>query len=264
MVGQQLEEFLRNRGLEAEDVPKVIGACISAKYATLLAGVVIGVRYQPLRQMVLTRSRALRSVAMPSAPPVWGRGPPGAMRVRVSEVVEATTRRARLPVAKLFDVEARCLAAGRWRGARSAGQALLLQRRLAKMRDLHEKAALARRTWHAMASAKYWRLADRLESFVLRSRVVLTLSARFGFQPANLIIGAAEGAVISKMALPLTLPLTLLLALRTLSHRRAPSLADSGEETDTRDTEPVLAGLKRYDAPMGFASHSAVQSIMWC
>lgn len=293
MVGQRLDEFLRNRGLEAEDVPKVVGACVAAKYVTLIAGVAIGIRYQPLRQMVLarslalrkvtvpstgiryqpvrqmvlTRSLALRKVAMPSAFPVWGHGSKAAMQARVGQfvedakrrashtasanfsrlltarrrwrgarsagqarvgqVVEAARRKARMPVGKLFDADARLLnARHRWHGARSAGKALLQQKRLAKMRDVHEKAALARRTWHTWVSAKYWRLADRLESVLLRSRPALAFSARFGVQPSNLALGAAEGALISKIALPLTLPLTLLLALRALSRRRAPALAD--------------------------------------
>lgn len=264
MVAQRLEDFLRNRGLEAEDVPKVVGACVAAKYATLVAGVAIGVRYQPVRQLVLSRSLALRSVAMPSAPPVWGHGSQGAMRARVGEVVEAAKRRARLPVDKFFDAEARWLTARRrWRGARSAGQALLQQKRLAKMRDIHEKAALARRTWHAWASAKYWRLADRLQSLVLRSRPALALSARFGLQPANLALGVAEGALLSKMALPLTLPLTLLLALRTLAHRRAPALADSGQTVEASDTELALTALEKCEVPMGFVSHSVVKSLLW-
>lgn len=54
--GGRLEGFIKSLGLESEDVPKVIGAFVCCKYATWGTGIVLGVRYQPLRRLLLARS----------------------------------------------------------------------------------------------------------------------------------------------------------------------------------------------------------------
>mmetsp|Transcript_56745 Transcript_56745/g.157992 ORF Transcript_56745/g.157992 Transcript_56745/m.157992 type:complete len:197 (+) Transcript_56745:112-702(+) len=56
MVGQRLQEYIRSRGFEAEDVPKVVGVFVAAKYATLAASVALGARYQPLRRLFPKRT----------------------------------------------------------------------------------------------------------------------------------------------------------------------------------------------------------------
>jgi len=56
MPGSRLEGFIQSLGLEAEDVPKVVGAFVCCKYATWGTGIVLGVRYQPLRRLLLGRS----------------------------------------------------------------------------------------------------------------------------------------------------------------------------------------------------------------
>lgn len=51
-----VEGFVRSLGLEAEDVPKVVGTFVCCKYMTWGAGIALGVRYQPLRRILLARN----------------------------------------------------------------------------------------------------------------------------------------------------------------------------------------------------------------
>lgn len=51
-----LEGYIKSFGLEAEDVPKVVGTFVFCKYATWGTGILLGVRYQPLRRLLLARS----------------------------------------------------------------------------------------------------------------------------------------------------------------------------------------------------------------
>lgn len=70
-----VEGFVRSLGLEAEDVPKVVGTFVCCKYMTWGAGIALGVRYQPLRRILLARNSI--SKAQP-----WARR----QRVRLLEV----------------------------------------------------------------------------------------------------------------------------------------------------------------------------------
>lgn len=53
--GGRLEGFVASLGLETEDVPKVVGTFVCCKYVTWGAGIVLGVRYKPLRRLLLPR-----------------------------------------------------------------------------------------------------------------------------------------------------------------------------------------------------------------
>mmetsp|Transcript_66734 Transcript_66734/g.157142 ORF Transcript_66734/g.157142 Transcript_66734/m.157142 type:complete len:194 (+) Transcript_66734:41-622(+) len=60
MVGQRLQSYISNWGLDASDVPKVITIFLGAKYATLGVFIGLGARYQPLRR-VFPKRRAVSS-----------------------------------------------------------------------------------------------------------------------------------------------------------------------------------------------------------
>jgi len=51
MVGQRLRSYIESRGLEPEDIPRVVGTFVAAKYITLCTSIVLGARYQPLRRL---------------------------------------------------------------------------------------------------------------------------------------------------------------------------------------------------------------------
>lgn len=59
MVGQRLQGYLESCGLEAEDVPKVAGAFLTAKYLTWGASIALALRFHPLRRVFLSRQEAL-------------------------------------------------------------------------------------------------------------------------------------------------------------------------------------------------------------
>lgn len=73
MVGQTLKKFVESSGVAAHDVPKVLGTFAAVKYSTLTASIVLGVRCQPLRRLLLARSQALptRSVTALHQPKAW-------------------------------------------------------------------------------------------------------------------------------------------------------------------------------------------------
>lgn len=86
MPGSCLEGFVRSLGLETEDVPKVVGAFVCCKYLTWGAGIAVGVRYHPLRRLVLARS------AIREAEP-WAQR----QRARLFEALERARRSPPLP-----------------------------------------------------------------------------------------------------------------------------------------------------------------------
>lgn len=59
MVGQRLKGYIESCGLEAEDVPKVAGAFLTAKYLTWGASIALALRFHPLRRVFLSRQEAL-------------------------------------------------------------------------------------------------------------------------------------------------------------------------------------------------------------
>eukprot|EP00440_Ansanella_granifera_P049292 gb/GFBE01053406.1/.p1 GENE.gb/GFBE01053406.1/~~gb/GFBE01053406.1/.p1 ORF type:complete len:352 (+),score=56.53 gb/GFBE01053406.1/:1-1056(+) len=59
MVGQRLTGYLQSCGLEAEDVPKVAGIFLGAKYCAWGTSIALAIRFQPLRRLFLSRREAL-------------------------------------------------------------------------------------------------------------------------------------------------------------------------------------------------------------
>lgn len=232
MVGQRVEEFLGTFNLDSEDVPKVLGFFVAAKYATLAAGVAIGLRYQPLRRVVLARSLVLRSSP-------WGQqqrahvlealevakkyhqrqlGAPWAQQQR-ARIREAFDRAKQFPQGQLsqrFDVAKSQMrhvkanlrdAKGR---LKHAGQTLLLHKQVALQQ---QKLSRVRQSWHGWVSRKYWHLADGLETAAGKNKLFQMLSRNLGLMPRTLAVGTAEGVLLAKLALPVTAPLTLALAV---------------------------------------------------
>mmetsp|Transcript_38600 Transcript_38600/g.86933 ORF Transcript_38600/g.86933 Transcript_38600/m.86933 type:complete len:297 (+) Transcript_38600:131-1021(+) len=101
MVGQRLQSVIQSCGLEAEDVPLVVGTFVSAKYVTWFASIGVSIRYQPLRRLLLSRSSALSSTSVASLQPwaalrlrlwlpeAWNRA-----RIRLPALPRRTTRQA--------------------------------------------------------------------------------------------------------------------------------------------------------------------------
>lgn len=56
MVGQYVEDILLSLDLSPDDIPKALGLFMVAKGGALATGLVVGLRYQPLRRFVLSKS----------------------------------------------------------------------------------------------------------------------------------------------------------------------------------------------------------------
>jgi len=251
MVGQRVEEFLGSFNLESEDVPKVLGFFVAAKYATLAAGIAIGLRYQPLRRVVLARSLVLRSSpwgqqqrsrvleALETAKKYHQRqlGAPWAQQQRTrireafdrakqfrqgqlsqrSDAMDAAKSQMRHVKANLRDAKGRL---------KHAGQTLLLNKQVALQQ---QKLSRARQSWHGWISRKYWNLADGLATAAGNNNLFQMLSRNLGLMPRTLAVGTAEGVLLAKLALPVTAPLTLALAV-LIFRRPGTSGATSAQE----------------------------------
>lgn len=57
MVGQRLKNYIQSHGLQADQVPKVVGVFMVAKYATLGTFIVVGVKYRPLQRLFPRRRK---------------------------------------------------------------------------------------------------------------------------------------------------------------------------------------------------------------
>lgn len=83
MGGGRLEAFVGSLGLETEDVPKVVGTFVCCKYATWGVGIALGVRYQPLRRVLLSRNSMIVLKAQP-----WAQR----QRLRFKEIIDSARR----------------------------------------------------------------------------------------------------------------------------------------------------------------------------
>lgn len=61
MVGRYVEDLLLSLNLTPEDIPKAMGLFMVAKGAALATGMAVGLRYQPLRRLVLAKRLVVQS-----------------------------------------------------------------------------------------------------------------------------------------------------------------------------------------------------------
>jgi len=61
MVGRYVEDLLLSLHLTPEDIPKAMGLFMAAKGAALATGLAVGLRYQPLRRLVLAKRLVVQS-----------------------------------------------------------------------------------------------------------------------------------------------------------------------------------------------------------
>mmetsp|Transcript_34427 Transcript_34427/g.78483 ORF Transcript_34427/g.78483 Transcript_34427/m.78483 type:complete len:223 (-) Transcript_34427:71-739(-) len=206
------EQWLQRRaGLDTADVPKVMGGFVGLKYLTTTGLVLVGIRFHPLRRVLLSRREVI---------------PDKAARRRLHTAISAARR------------NWMSTAVGKWRDTRHkfvTPKMLVWARGKARWKELEEKVKersreqLARSkelqaTWKAWFSKKYWKLADRMEkrfttSVVARaSEVVLQ---PLGLSAKNLALGFAEGILLAKLLVPVTIPLNLLLAVMAFKWRKS-------------------------------------------
>lgn len=221
MVGQRLKGYLESCGLAAEDVPKVLGAFVTAKYCTWAGAVVLGVRCQPLRRLLLARRDAVT----------------GAMRPWATQqhkwVVEALDKARKSPsgAARRYHDAKASVGAAKGR-LHSAGQELLRRQQLLKA-QLQQQALQRRESgWrgiHTWLSANYWKLSDKLESAASSGRVSSFLSNNLHLNPRGFAMGVAEGTILYKSTFLLHAPFQLYLIVQLFKRRRGALLLDSSD-----------------------------------
>jgi len=259
MVGQRLKVYIQSCGLEGDDVPKVLGAFLAAKYSTWFAALYVGIRCQPLRRLFLARSKALAAVGESplrhlgqSRPRDWAieawersrrhhpsssrranghnthsaghDGPPG-KRLKESRPVLPAKIGEAFDVAKnrYHHAEAKYRdAKGRWHTASRE----LLRMRLQQCHILQRR---GQESWYAWVSARYWQLSDKLEAVANSNRVWRAVSSNLHIDPRGLALGFAEGTIMYKFTFLIHAPLELWLITQFFKRQRqlAASTADS-------------------------------------
>lgn len=199
MVGQHLKQYVESWGFQSEDVPKIVGVFVGAKYFTLGAFVVVGARYQPLRRLFPRRERKSHAT--------WER------------VRHFMSQRHKLLQSRLQE---RAQHARIILQARSHERAHDAQKNLRKR--LHERARDSLRQkwggWYIWIAQKYWYLSDKMQSSLQKSRALSAIIHHTGGNPVRVALGVAEGFVLCKVTFPLWGPLELWAILRVLKQHR--------------------------------------------
>uniref|UniRef100_A0A7S1A2A6 Uncharacterized protein n=1 Tax=Noctiluca scintillans TaxID=2966 RepID=A0A7S1A2A6_NOCSC len=210
-----LEAYLASCGLEVSDIPKVTGALVTAKYGTLVAWMVVGARYQPMRRMFLARHRVLgiRNTVRP-----WAQ--------RQAKMAYVRRVSHTLSVAK-------------------SGVAHARERLRERLRLRRPDTRLSpKNSWHAWASAKYWTLFDKLEKSASRSRLWKYFAGVLQVDPKN-AMGVAEGFLLYKVTFLLIAPLELWLIVKYFKRKHVvasrPSEGDDGTESVPSVPESVTS-----------------------
>lgn len=268
MVGHYVEDLLLSFDLGPEDIPKALGLFMVAKGAALATGLAVGLRYQPLRRLVLAKrlvvqsspwmqQQRLRMIETLDKAKRYDRGQfvsPWAQqqRVRVLEMLDHAKRYRQGHVVNLWAQRLRprvleTLGRGKQRpskqlrasadvqtaqvhirnvkdGSRdtkarvkTVGQKLLLLKQMSREQQLAKQ---ARHSWRGWLSKKYWQFAESVAATAGNNSIFLMLSSRLGVMPKTLVLGTAEGLLLSKLAMPLVLPLSLLLSVQMFKSPR--------------------------------------------
>jgi len=238
MVGQRVQEFFEYFDVDSADVPRALGFFVVAKYATLATGIAVGMRFQPLRRIVLAKNLVLRSPwaqqqrlhihdAVNHAKKyrqlrLWG---PlgGQQRARVFEALDLAKKMDNVKAHEKFKL----VGAGQAqfhdvkRRVKNVGRKLLLRKQLAIQQRNECLASQAQHSWHGWISKKYWHMTESLENAAGNSYFLLLFCRGLGLMPRTLAVGTAEGLLLAKLALPVTAPLSLLCIVHML---RRPNL----------------------------------------
>mmetsp|Transcript_72624 Transcript_72624/g.143977 ORF Transcript_72624/g.143977 Transcript_72624/m.143977 type:complete len:259 (-) Transcript_72624:63-839(-) len=194
MVGQRLQGYLQSCGLEAADVPKVVGSFMMAKYSTWATFVFVGIRAQPLRRLV-----------RPRPPPSW-------LRRHHLQLMSAWDRaKERYGKGQLARHSSSRHTGGN-RHASSNGHRSPIRKQL----NVHLRQSWQRNVqrakasnWYGWASEKYWYASDMLSSTAQKNRLWSMVAAALHMKPGSLALGLAEGTILFKLTFPLTGPLSL-------------------------------------------------------
>lgn len=282
MVGY-VEDLLLSFNLGPEDIPKALGLLMFAKGTALATGLAVGLRYQPLRRLVLAKrlvvqsspwmqQQRLRMIEALDKAKRYDRGQfmsPWAQqqRVRALEMLEHAKTYKRGHVVNSWAQRLRphvldTLGRGKQRASKelragadvqaaqvhtrnvkeglrdtkarvkSVGQKLLLLRQLSREQQLAKQ---ARHSWRGWLSKKYWQFADSVAASAGKNSIFLLLGSRLGVMPKTLVLGTAEGLLLSKLAMPLVLPLSLLISVQMF---KSPGSSLVSAEQATYEHEP--------------------------
>mmetsp|Transcript_19263 Transcript_19263/g.41971 ORF Transcript_19263/g.41971 Transcript_19263/m.41971 type:complete len:302 (-) Transcript_19263:66-971(-) len=238
MVGQIIRDYLHSRGFAAEDIPKVLGAFVAAKYVTLGGFVVIGARYQPLSRLFVRRK------ALPALT-AWARrqslrldadrhagniGKEEHRGGRLRRALDAAQGRYQGMQDRVF-----LRAREAWRAGRLKAQnRQLMQHQLRAFRRHEQQERLLRGwgTWYAWLSDKYWHLSEKLQKAAQNNSVWSSVTSRLGGDPKGLALGIAEGTIFYKVTYLLHAPLELWLIAQLFRRHRGVLRAEGPTESE--------------------------------
>mmetsp|Transcript_93393 Transcript_93393/g.171380 ORF Transcript_93393/g.171380 Transcript_93393/m.171380 type:complete len:235 (-) Transcript_93393:87-791(-) len=233
MVGQRLEAFLQSCSLEARDIPKVVGLWLVTKYSIGVGALAFGLRYQPLRQVVLRKSLVLQRNPWAQQQRLrlfeaWDKAKkyPSKQVIRRAVSGDVGQPQVRSVKASLRDAKRRVKDVAR--------------RRLLHVQMVHQRLTeRARHSWHGWTSRKYWQLADKLQEAAEKNQSLSWLSALVGTGPKALALGMAEGVLLAKLVMPVTAPMTLLLIVQMFKKPVVKASEQEFPDTEESDSHKV-------------------------
>eukprot|EP00927_Polykrikos_kofoidii_P022838 TRINITY_DN2119_c0_g2_i1.p1 TRINITY_DN2119_c0_g2~~TRINITY_DN2119_c0_g2_i1.p1 ORF type:complete len:213 (+),score=21.53 TRINITY_DN2119_c0_g2_i1:56-694(+) len=204
MVGERLKTFIKESfGLEPNDVPRVIGTFVASKYVSAGVCMALGMRCKPFR-WYFSRRRAFPALHVVKASQSGSRS---AFQKRV---------RATLDVARGRYTAAKDHVRDRWQLAcqqKTQQRHRLLAEHQRRAFQRFEQQRRSQSRLYAWSSEWYWRLSEKLQDSVRKSRVWSTFSRVIGAEPKGLALGLAEGLLLFKLTFPIQAPLLLWLSV---------------------------------------------------
>jgi len=219
MVLGGVDDFLRRRNIHPEDIPRILGAFVVAKYATTMGFLFIGVRYRPLHRALApywkssaAERASLARRARGEAVRRWTQMQPTVEQFRntqTGKMGEAQWIKAR---ARWDYEKTRRNITGpvpQWIRRESASQFKEYARKVRKSSNMR---------WIAERYKYYEDLfAQRAE----QSKWFSSISRWVRKDPRNLALGIAEGLIMTKFMFPITGPFELYLITKFFQWRRS-------------------------------------------
>eukprot|EP00927_Polykrikos_kofoidii_P022837 TRINITY_DN2119_c0_g1_i1.p1 TRINITY_DN2119_c0_g1~~TRINITY_DN2119_c0_g1_i1.p1 ORF type:complete len:310 (+),score=36.99 TRINITY_DN2119_c0_g1_i1:111-932(+) len=257
MVGERLKNYIKESfGLEPNDVPRVVGTFVASKYVSAGVCVALGMRYKPF-SWFFVRRRAFPALHVFKASQTSARS---AFQKRVGAAFDVARGRYTAAKDHVRDARQRVKdAKDRWQ---LAGQQKTQQRH--RLLAEHQRRAVQRfeqerrsQSWlYAWSSEWYWRLSEKLQNSVRKSRLWSMFSRVIGADPRGLALGLAEGLLLYKLSFPIQAPLLLWLSV-VFSRRQRQEHLTTSNSTDVAEVR--CAGLGT-SPPSTAASLAATES----
>lgn len=220
MVFGGVDEFLRRRNIHGEDIPKILGTFVVAKYTTTLGFLFIGIRYRPMHRALAPywKSSAVERAALArrargEAVRRWTQ-----MQTKV-EQFRRTQSGSKMGEAQWLKARARWDYEKTRRNITGPVPQWIRKESASHFKEYARKVRKSSRMRWIAEKYKYYE--DLFAQKAEQSRWFSLMSSWLRKDPRNLALGIAEGLIITKFMFPITGPLELYLLTKFFQWRRS-------------------------------------------